>query len=579
MDIKNIKIHSFRGINFLDWNVDGNFLCLIGPGDSTKTTILDAIEFALTSRRNVIFDDTDFYDTKTENPISIEVTAGSLPKELLSDSKFGYLIKGWNTHAGIRDEPAEQDEPVLTMQLRVDKTLEPTWRVVNNRDPEGKFISAFDRTKFGVSRIGEYMDWQLSWGQGSALSRLMDQKEDVRPILADARRQAKASLDPNNLPLILQSAKNAATIGQKIGVTVKSEDGFLPDLDIRSVNIGAGILALHDDNVPVRQTGLGSSRLLTMGLQHEAARNGGITLIDEFEYGLEPHRIRRLLHVFKNGIPLQEPTPGSINNKAISTECANQFFFTTHSPIVLCELEPKDLRVVRSIAGETHIYKPDDELRSLFRTNPDAFLARKVIVCEGKTEIGFCRALDNWWSSSGLCFAYVGAVLANGEGSNKGPNSAISFKKLGYDTAYFGDSDAPITPNETTLNNNGIFTIIWNGSVSIEERIALDLPWAGFIEMAQQAIDEKGEDHVVAKLSQQLSCKIQDISVDPETWNTLDNIRLNFAKAAKAKKAEWFKRVDQAEKLGKIVIKYWEEIKDKDLGEGITKLKGWAHDR
>ena len=74
----------------------------------------------------------------------------------------------------------------------MDETLEPTWLVVNDRHPEGKRISAFDRAKLGVSRIGDYVDWQFSWGQGSALTRLMDQNEDVRPILARARRHAKA---------------------------------------------------------------------------------------------------------------------------------------------------------------------------------------------------------------------------------------------------------------------------------------------------------------------------------------------------------------------------------------------------
>jgi hypothetical protein len=55
-------------------------------------------------------------------------------------------------------------------------------------------------------------------------------------------------------------------------------------------------------------------------------------------------------------------------------------------------------------------------------------------------------------------------------------------------------------------------------------------------------------------------------------------VRTAFAKAAKARKAEWFKRVDRAEKLGEIVIRYWNDIKEKPLGVGITQLKGWLYD-
>ena len=75
MDIKSVKITHFRGIRQLDWQVAGKFVCLIGPGDSTKTTILEAVELALTPRRNVSFDDADFYNANTESPIVIEISA------------------------------------------------------------------------------------------------------------------------------------------------------------------------------------------------------------------------------------------------------------------------------------------------------------------------------------------------------------------------------------------------------------------------------------------------------------------------------------------------------------------------
>jgi hypothetical protein len=577
MDVKRLKIRHFRGINRLDWNVAGRLVCLVGPGDSTKSTILEAVELALTPRRSVSFDDADFYNADTRNPILIELTVGEVPSDLLSLDKFGYLIRGCNGSPEIRDEPQEDDEALLTIRLGVDETLEPTWFVVNDRHPEGKRISAFDRAKFGVSRIGDYVDWQLSWGQGSALTRLMEQKEDVRSVLASARRHAKASLNTDELPLLKQSAKNAETIGKKLGVAARSEAGFVPHLDVRSVSIGASILALHDGPIPLRQAGLGTSRLLTMGLQHEAGRTGGITLIDEIERGLEPHRLRRLLHVLRTGTRLQE-TPGADN----TDDTANQFFLTTHSPVALCELEPADLRVVRSENGVTDIKRPDDVLRPLLRTNPDAFLARKVIVCEGKTEIGFCRALDARWSDAGNSFAYVGAALADGQGNTNGPAAAVSFASLGYRTAFFGDSDKPLNPDETTLNGAGICTVVWAGGVSIEERVAIDLPWDGFVAMARLALDEHGEDHVQAKLALQFGCQPREVPIDPIEWRTLLSdeaaVRTAFAKAAKAEKAAWFKRVDRAEKLGELVIRHWDDIVEKPLGAGIRQLKGWVYD-
>lgn len=56
----------------MDWSVTGNLICFIGAGDSTKSTILDAIEYALLPRWNVSFDDTDFYNLDVTNDILLE---------------------------------------------------------------------------------------------------------------------------------------------------------------------------------------------------------------------------------------------------------------------------------------------------------------------------------------------------------------------------------------------------------------------------------------------------------------------------------------------------------------------------
>jgi putative ATP-dependent endonuclease of the OLD family len=220
-------------------------------------------------------------------------------------------------------------------------------------------------------------------------------------------------------------------------------------------------------------------------------------------------------------------------------------------------------------------------LRPLLRTNPEAFLARKVIVCEGKTEIGFCRALDYLWSQADGPFAYMGVALADGQGNTKGPDFALKFANLGYRTAFFGDSDEPINPNESALHEIGVCTILWDGGVSIEERVAIDLPWDGFVAMAWIVIDEYGEDHVQAKLAPEFGCKQSEVPVNPLSWRNFlsdeDNVRNAFAKAAKGKPG-WFKQVDRAGKFGELVMTHWDDVADKPLGIGIKKLKDWVYD-
>ena len=99
MQINHISIENFRGIKSLNWHVNGWMICLIGPGDSTKTTILDAIELALAPRWNVPFSDADFYRADITVPINIQVTLGQLADDLLSEDRCGHRLDQPLNHA------------------------------------------------------------------------------------------------------------------------------------------------------------------------------------------------------------------------------------------------------------------------------------------------------------------------------------------------------------------------------------------------------------------------------------------------------------------------------------------------
>ena len=94
MTIYRVQVSNFRGIKSTDWQPNAKFVCLIGPGDCTKSTLLDAIELCLSPRWNVPFDDNDFHRGQTADPIEITVTVGGLPDELLLEHKFGLEQRG-----------------------------------------------------------------------------------------------------------------------------------------------------------------------------------------------------------------------------------------------------------------------------------------------------------------------------------------------------------------------------------------------------------------------------------------------------------------------------------------------------
>jgi len=422
MKIRHLRIKRFRGIRELDWEIENDFACLVGLGDSRKSTVLDAIDLALSARWNMPFDDADFYDLDTSQPISIVISVGQIPEDLMSDAKYGLCLTGY-CNGEVHDELKDGDEPVLTIRLQVNSSLEPEWTVINKQNPEGRPISGRDRERLGIMRLGGYTNFHLGWGRGTVLSKLTGKLDDIDSILAEASRAAKQNIPVEKLSQFTNAAKKVQTYGEQFGVTPSK--GYAPHLDMRAVNIRNGGFTLHDGDVPIRRAGLGDRRLLIMAMQRQMAEFGGLILIDEFEYGLEPHRIRHLLRILRDWA---------------KTEDFGQVFLTTHSPVVAEEL-PEHLNIVRTDKmGNTTIKQASQSLVPAIRSAPESLLGRKVIVCEGKTEVGICRALDEYWcQQDGKPFACRGVVPVEGGGTSA-PSVSLHIVQLGYEVAFLGDS-------------------------------------------------------------------------------------------------------------------------------------------
>ena len=66
MTVRRIDIRNYRGIRELTWHPGAGLTCLIGPGNSTKTTILDALALTLSPRFSVSLSDSDFFDCQVD---------------------------------------------------------------------------------------------------------------------------------------------------------------------------------------------------------------------------------------------------------------------------------------------------------------------------------------------------------------------------------------------------------------------------------------------------------------------------------------------------------------------------------
>jgi predicted ATPase len=573
MRIYHLEVRHFRGIEKLDWKLRNAFVCLVGPGDSTKSTVLDAIELALLPRWNPTFDDTDFYATDTSKPISIVVTVGDLPSEFLDEDQFGLELRGWSETAGLHDEPQEGDSPAISIRLVVDDSLEPKWTVFNERKPDGRPISHRDRERLGVARLGFSSDWHLSWRRGSILSRItevgQDKADGIALILAGASRAAREGFQPGKLTALCDAAKKAQDLAADIGVPAAKQ--YKPHLDFQSVNVTLGGIALHDGDVPLRRTGLGSRRLLSVAMQREAAKSGGVMLIDEVESGLEPHRLRRLVHMLSTDANGDGPRMGGA-------------IMTTHSPVAVVEVPAENISIVRSNAGITQVLDVGTEMQAIVRTFPEAMLGSRVLVCEGKTELGFVRALDEYWTAkkSLCCLAHQGvvAVTDSAGGGTKSPTQAMQFAKLAYPVAFLGDSDVQLSPSADDLRAAGIVVVQWADGSSIEERVFADLPWNGVLEITKYALQEKGSTVVLGGLATALGISLNDLSPNPDEWSTVppkDETAMRKALGSASKSgAGWFKRIDLGEGFGVRIADYLDSIPDSSLAKTVAEVRAWV---
>ena len=104
--IRRIDIKNFRAIKELSWLPSAGTNCLIGPGDSGKSSLLDAVDLCLGARRNVQITDADFHKLDVETPIEISITIGELDDVLKSIDAYGMFFRGFDSATGlVEDEP------------------------------------------------------------------------------------------------------------------------------------------------------------------------------------------------------------------------------------------------------------------------------------------------------------------------------------------------------------------------------------------------------------------------------------------------------------------------------------------
>lgn len=567
LKLTSIEIKNFRGIKHASvfFPLDSRIICLIGAGDSGKSTLLTAIEWTLWPSWSLIATDTDFYDCDTSSPIEITVSIMEIPQALMKEDKFGLYLRDYDKARSVGDdEPTDTGTTILTIQLTIDDTLEPKWSVITNRtDPRP--ISQKDRRLLSFGVVGFDHEKDFQWGRGSILQKYTDSREALHTAFTQAMR---AAVENTSLEALDQMAPALKEVGKQYGVDFNGEihNRLLMQNGSYSTTVG-----VFDDKVPFAQRGLGSKRLVSIGMNVNAYENGTVVLVDEVETGLEPYRISALINQFR----YQFKEHG-------------QLVMTTHSMSAVCECTVNEVCVCYNNDGELKLHRLNEkdaikaDVQALLRTNPDAFLCKRVIVCEGKTEVGLLRAFDSYLVDKGIGrFAHFGVTAIPGGGGDNFFQLALLLHECGYDVSILMDSDIPEEETKKQqMREKHIPVFDWESGYAIEEQIFHDVSLGCIDDLLAIAIEEHSFDKVMANFNRFFQPDELPCCVENEEISVYEDIsteeRVKIGTVAKHRKSEWYKNTSKGEMIGNRIFQEFDDMAECRFKTQIIALQNWV---
>lgn len=563
MHIVALSVKNFRGVRELQWYPNQGVNCLIGPGDSCKTTILDAIDLLLAERQNATFDDLDFYDANPTNAIRVVACIAGLPTEYLREDRYGLYSCGWNdVKLEWKSEPAENEgfAPALVLQLDVDDTLEPTWSIYigGATSDRTKRVRFADRKEMAPARLGAYADRHLSWGRGSALQRVGAHPEKLPAQLNELLRSARDTFAARGASTFSEIIETVSPDIAALGVHVR--DKLTANLDHTSFSMNASGVALHDGNVPFRCMGTGSARLAVAALQSAESAHRHFLLIDEIEYGLEPHRISLLASHLRKRV-----------------EASGQVFLTTHSTSVLREVRFGEVFVCRrdatgnvEVKASAATSTPPLEAKRYVRDLGEALLTKSVLVCEGQTEVALLKGYAEGTENQ---FQRLNVTVIDGGGSSA-PGAALHFAKLGYRTALLTDSDIPLSPAySASLKAAGIPHFEWGDGRCTEQELFIGTPLDLRKRMLTVIAKEIDERRVLGELAGPLTAKFESLE---QLFTCLEDAEKLRSIGHIAHKSQWIKtNFDLCFQIGAALLAAPGALGIGHFGFELSRIFGW----
>lgn len=407
MHLEHVSIQNFRLFERLELTLNSGLNVLVGENDSGKTSLIDAIRYALgsNSSERAFISEKDFHEDSASFSIKLK----------FSDVEaHAHRFVEHLSHEEYQNDGITRRRSVLYVQLSAQKTGKERrgypyikTEIRSGHDGNGLQLESEIRHFLATTYLKPLRDAEaeLSPGRASRLSQILNSSREVREsannilnIVADANEQLlseqgalKKSAD--NIRdkylhnLIFKS--DAEIIGAFIDIAGVKKDSLneLPDATkkryLRQVLEGLR-LALTEDG---KLHGLGYHNLLFMAtelllLEQEEGEGFPLLLIEEPEAHLHPQLQMKLLQF--------------INQKVKSNSNINgiQCLLTTHSPNLSSKANPSDVILLEN--NKAWSFRPEETALALSdyvflqkfldATKANVFFAKGLLFVEGDTE-------------------------------------------------------------------------------------------------------------------------------------------------------------------------------------------------
>ncbi|WP_245477565.1 ATP-dependent nuclease [Bradyrhizobium guangxiense] len=552
----------------MEWYPAAGLNLILGGGDVGKTSILDAIALLFSPSNPSFVPDTDYYGRQEEGGFVIDAVI-SLP----DDSKINSLLKAawpwdWDGKKPVvpsidEDGPAAHNEPVYWVQVTGTPELDLVYEV---KQPDGtsENMPLGLRRQLGPVRLSsdDRNDRDLRFVQGSALDRLLADKtlrSRLSSKLAETNVVDALSTDSKDALSALSDAFAVKSLPTGLDISITGAPGISVMALIGLTAQGSGV------QLPLSSWGAGTRRLAALAIAEQTQGATPITLVDEIERGLEPYRQRALI--------------GKLGSSKA------QAFVTTHSAAAISAASNSTLWYVdhNGKIGKLEGAKVAQQRVK----DPEAFLSRLAVVCEGVTEVGFASTL--LLGALGTPLEQAGIRIVDGGGHETTLGLLEALAEGGLSFGGFADDEDGKHPTRWKKLEERLGTLLFRWpSGCLEENIIMLVPETSLEALVQDPAGEKtgrrlrslqerlgSDSKEFAVLEEKAGANLRQLIIDAAT-GTVPVGKESEKKHYESHSQDWFKSLSGGQELAKKLfdMNLWPSLKDQLLPFANAVRKG-----